>query len=129
MVANGDRLAGDLTKRAYAVVPHYIGVNWAIRQAGLIGRMAEGLFGSPLHLRLPVHAKPGIHGRRFCKEPPRPEPGTLPYACSSVWQENQERSKSGLALDLSGRVRDWTPLVWRRRMIGYEAQSEPTLLT
>jgi hypothetical protein len=125
MTAAHDRLASELIKRAYAVVPHYIGVNWAIRQAGIIGRMAEGIFGSPLHLRLSVHAKPGNpRPALFWKNRLVPSLELFPMHALGVWQDRGGVSKFGLGFDLSARVRGWRPLVWDGRMIGYEAQPE-----
>lgn len=126
MPAAADRLAADFIRRAHAVVPHYIGVNWAIRQAGLIGRMAEGLFDSPSHLRLSGHAKPGNpRPALFRKNRLVPSLELFPMHALGVWQDAQGQSKFGLAFDLSARVRGWRPLIWRGRMIGYEAGPAP----
>lgn len=129
MPAAADRLAVDLIKRAYAITPHYIGVNWAIRQAELIKRMAAGLFDAPLHLRLSVHAKPGNpRPALFKKNRVVPSLELFPMHALGVWQDADGESKFGLAFDLSGRVRGWTPLEWHGRMIGYEARPEPASL-
>lgn len=105
--------AQELRRRTEGIAFHYVAVNWAIRQLGLVERIVTVLAGAPDHLRLSVHAKPGE---------PRPAlfassqyfpwlGGLLPMHSVGVRLQADDKVRYGAAFELSARLRRWTPVV------------------
>lgn len=61
-----------------ANVAHYVAVNHALRTLALPARIAEAYTGSPLHVRLTVHAKAGEPQPNLVPPGSRARPGLLP---------------------------------------------------
>jgi hypothetical protein len=106
------RNARELVRRSEDIAFHYVGVNWAIRQLRLVERIVTALMGSPDHLRLSVHAKPG-EPRPQLFTPSKHFPslgGLLPMHAVGVRLTSGSKVRYGAAFELAARLRGWTPV-------------------
>jgi hypothetical protein len=121
-------LAAELYRRSEAVAHHYVAVNWAIRQLGMVEQLVESIFGSRDHLRMSVHAKPG-EPRPALFPPTEHFPslmGLLPMHAVGVRLQIGNKVRLGLAFELAARLRNWTPVeeAGTGRFLWYEAHIE-----
>jgi pyoverdine/dityrosine biosynthesis protein Dit1 len=122
--------ARELQHRSESIAFHYVAVNWAIRQLGLVERIVQDLFGSEEHLRMSVHAKPG-EPRPSLFAPSKHFPGLgglLPMHSVGVRLQLGEKIRYGAAFELSARLRRWTPLISGDdgRFLWFEAKLSPS---
>jgi pyoverdine/dityrosine biosynthesis protein Dit1 len=105
--------ARELQIRSESIAFHYVAVNWAIRQLGLVERIVQDLFGSKEHLRMSVHAKPGEpRPALFASSKHFPGlGGLLPMHSVGVRLQLGEKIRYGAAFELSARLRRWTPVI------------------
>src|SRR5207244_2547274 len=100
-------LAAELYRRSEGIAHHYVAINWAIRETGLVGRIVQDIFESQNYLRMSVHAKPGE---------PRPAlfpatdyfpslMGLLPMHALGVFLKGEDKMRFGLAFELAARLR------------------------
>jgi hypothetical protein len=104
--------ADELMGRARAIVHHYIAVNFAIRQTGLVEKVVKTLTGSSRLLRMSVHAKRG-EPRPALFTPSSQFPnlmGLLPMHSLGVCLRGN-KVRYGAAFELAARLRCWTRVV------------------
>lgn len=119
------RVAAELFSRADRIVPHYVGVNWAIRQGDLVGRVVRDLTGQRGHLRLSVHAKPGEpRPALFTSNRLVPSASLLPMHGLGVAATMNKEFKVGITFDLGARLRGWGATWNRGRFIHYLPHSD-----
>jgi pyoverdine/dityrosine biosynthesis protein Dit1 len=116
--------AREMRRRTEAVGFHYEAVNWTIRQLRLVERIVADLTGSPDHLRMSVHAKPGEpRPALFASSSQFPSiGGLLPMHAVGVRLLGEDKTRYGAAFELAGRLRGWTPVTEGERFLWFEGK-------
>lgn len=120
--------AADIRRRCEAIATQYVGVNWGIRQLGLVERVVMNLTGGSDYVRLSVHAKPGEPRPKLfsaSKYFPSLVGGLLPMHSNGVRLKGPDKTRYGAAFELSARLREWQPITDRSgRFLWFEGKTQ-----
>ncbi|MBI4881457.1 MAG: L-tyrosine/L-tryptophan isonitrile synthase family protein [Planctomycetes bacterium] len=93
--------------------PHYVGVNHALRSLDLPGLLTQRATGSPLHVRLTAHAKPGEPQPLLVPAGSWARPGLLPLHSVALRYLGRGRFRHASAFELEALMAGATAVVAR----------------